>query len=240
MEQESSLSFFELNRRLDKMPEFESSSSGADRKALFGFALLLAAYGASFPITHFVLDKRIQLVALVLVMAVEIGGLCITIWNSRREVLGLRKPVHNFSRQLDHDFPHHFGVLDWLKSQPIELLERHASMSSFRRERLTQKLPLIAGSIPSLGLVPVVVAIYFQVREYAAGRHLGWVDFVAGFLIAVLYIVTWGAALMKSRMEAMDMYLQTALEMKRADTGSGAVGADSSAQANPQPSDPAH
>jgi len=233
MEQESSLSFFELNRRLDEMPEFESSSSGADRKALFGFALLLAAYGASFPITHFLLDKPIQLVALKSVVAVEIVGLCIAAWNSRREVLGLPKPVQNFSRQLDHDFPHHFGVLDWLKSQPIDLLERHASMSSFRRERLTQKLPLVAGSIPTLGLVPVVVAIYFQVREYAAGRHLGWVDFVAGFLVAVLYVVTWGAALMKSRMEAMDMYLQTALDMKRSETVNDAVGTDIGARAHP-------
>jgi hypothetical protein len=113
-------------------------------------------------------------------------------------------------------------------------------MASFRRERFTQKLPLIAGSIPTLGLVPVVVAVYFQVREYAAGRHLGWVDLVAGFLVAVLYLMTWGAALMKSRMDAMDMYLQIALGMKRSDASSETVGPDNTAQANPQPSRPAH
>jgi len=232
MEQESSLSFFELNRRLNEMPEFEAPTPGADRKALYGFSLSLAAYCASFPITHFLLDKQIQLVALTLVVAVEVVGLFITAWYSRGEFLSLREPVQSFSRQLDHDFPHHFHLLDWLKSQPIDLLERHASMARFRRERFTQKLPLIAGSIPTLGVAPVVIAIYFQIREYAAGRHLGWVDFVAGFLVAVLYVVTWGAALMKSRMEAMDMYLQIALDMKRSD--------DNHTQANPQPPHPAH
>lgn len=49
-----------------------------------------------------------------------------------------------------------------------------------------------------------------------------------------------GRRLMKSRMEAMDMCLQTALNMKRSDAGSGIVVADNSAQANPQPSHPVH
>ena len=233
MEQESSLSFVELNRRLDEMPDFESSSPGADRKALLGFALSLAAYFASFLMTHFLSGTQIEPVALAAVVVVEIVGLGITVRHSRREFLGMREPAQHFSRQLDHDFPHHFQLLDWLVSQPIDLLERHASMASFRRERFTQKLPLIAGSIPTLGLVPVVIAVYFQVREYAAGRHLGWVDLVAGFLVAVLYLMTWGSALMKSRMEAMDMYLQIALGMKRSDAASGIVGPDNTAQANP-------
>lgn len=223
MEQESSLSFFELNRRLDAMPDFEASAPGADRKALYGFVLSLIAYGLSFLVTRLPVDAHAQLELLILVVTVEVVGLAITIWYSRRDYLSLRSPILNFSKQLDHDFPHHFELLDWLKNQPLDLLERHASMARFRRERFAQKLPLLAGSIPTLGLVPVVIAVYFQLREYAAGRHLGWVDFVAGFLVAVLYFTAWGAALMKSRIEAMDMYLQMALDMKRSEA-TGACG----------------
>jgi hypothetical protein len=225
MEQESSLSFFELNRRLDAMPEFEASAPGADRKVLYGFALALVAYCASFLVTRLVADPRAQLALLAIVLSVEVIGLCMTIWYSRRDYLSLRKPVLNFSRQLDHDFPYHFELLDWLKGQPFDLLERHASMAKFRRERFTQKLPLIAGSIPTLGLLPVVIAVYFQIREYAAGRHLSWVDFVAGFIVAILYVTAWGAALMKARVEAMDMYLQIALDMKRAEPADNPRGA---------------
>lgn len=225
MEQESSLSFFELNRRLDAMPEFEASAPGADRKALYGFALALVAYCASFLVTRLQLGDRAQLVSLSLVVAIEVVGLCMTIWYSRREFLSFRRPLLNFSRQLDHDFPYHFELLDWLKGQPFDLLERHASMAKFRRERFTQKLPLIAGSIPTLGLVPVVIAVYFQIREYAAGRHLSWVDFVAGFFVAILYLIVWGAALMRSRVEAMDMYLHMALDMKRSELAGDSCGA---------------
>lgn len=221
MEHEGSLSFFELNRRLDAMPQFDAAAPGSTKRALSGFAICLLAYFSSFLIPHLSMPARAQVVALCAAVAVEVVGLCMTAWYSRTEFRGVDKPLVSFARQLDHDLPHHLDLVAWLQSQPLPLLERHVAMARFRRERFSQKLPLIAGSIPTLGLVPVAVALYFQIREFAAGRHPGALDFAAGFIIVLLYFISWISALMKSRLEAMDMYLQLALDAKRAETSVG-------------------
>lgn len=221
MEQESSLSFLELNRRLDAMPDFDGSAPGSSKRSRYGFVLCMLAYSISYLVPHLSLPPRVQLIALCVVVAVEVIGLGMTMWFSRTNFRGVDKPVVHFAKQLDHDLPHHFDVVAWLRSQPLPLLERHASMARFRRDRFTQKLPLIAGGIPTLGLVPVAVALYFQLREFAAGRHPGIMDFAAGFIILVLYFISWISALMKSRLEAMDMYLQLALDAKRTEVSDG-------------------
>ena len=235
MEQEGSLSFFELNRRLNEMPEFDASTPGSTKRTLYGFAISLFAYCCSFLIQHLPLSAEAEVTALCAVVAVEIIGVSMVAWYSRSEFRGVSSPVVNFAKQLDHDLPHHFELIAWLQSQPQHTLERHASMARFRKERFTQKLPLIAGSIPTLGLVPVAVALYFQIRELAAGRHPGIVDFVAGFIIVLLYFISWVSALMKSRLEGMEMYLQTALEAKQEETDMAAR-----SRTSPQPHHHAH
>lgn len=215
MESETSLSFFELSRRLNAMPEFEAVTPASQRRAKLGFALSIIAFCVAFLIARINIPAPVQIVVLYALLAAEIGGICINIWNSRTEFYDLREPLNNFARRLDHDLPHHHELVDWLARQPHRLLERHASMAQFRRERFNQKLPLVAGNMPTLGLLPVVVAIYFQARELAASRHLSWIDFFAGLVIASIYALMWIASLMKSRLEAMDMYLRVALERKR-------------------------
>jgi hypothetical protein len=119
--------------------------------------------------------------------------------------------LEEFSRQLDHDFPHHFEIRNWLLSQPEERLKKYASMAAFRRERYTQKLPMLAGAIPTLGVIPVVVALYFQGRQLLEGRHLSLIDWFFGFALLLFYVLTWTSSITKSRLEAMDMHLQGAL-----------------------------
>ncbi|MDQ0011548.1 hypothetical protein J2T07_003762 [Luteibacter jiangsuensis] len=221
MESETSLSFFELTRRLNAMPEFEAATPASQRRAKLGFAVSIVAFCVAFLITRIGIPASVQIVVLYALLASEIAGICINIWNSRSEFYDLREPLNNFARQLDHDLPHHYELVDWLARQPTRLLERHASMAQFRRERFNQKLPLVAGNIPTLGILPVVVAIYLQAREYAASRHLSWIDFLAGLAIALIYVLTWMVALMKSRLEAMDMYLRIALDQKRSSPSTG-------------------
>ena len=214
MEEEKPLSFSELTRRLNAMPEFQGSTPNSARRTMYGFGTTLAAYCASFLVTRLLSPGLAQIIGLSIVVAIEVAGLCITMWYSRGEFYSLREPLNDFARQLDHDLPHHFELLDWLARQPIHILERHAAMARFRRERFTQKIPLIAGNIPTLGLVPVAIAIYLQMREYAAGRQPSWIDLFAGIIIAMLYMTAWLAALTKARIETLDMYLQRALERK--------------------------
>jgi hypothetical protein len=85
-------------------------------------------------------------------------------------------------------------------------------MATFRRKRYTQKLPMLAGAIPTLGVIPVILAVYFQGRQLIEGRHLSWADWLFGFALRLFYVLTWTSSITKSRLEAMDMHLQGALD----------------------------
>jgi hypothetical protein len=85
-------------------------------------------------------------------------------------------------------------------------------MAAFRRERYAQKLPMLAGAIPTLGIIPVMLAVYFQGRQLIEGRHLSWADWLFGFALLLFYVLTWTSSITKSRLETMDMHLQGALD----------------------------
>ena len=76
---------------------------------------------------------------------------------------------------------------------------------------MDQKLPLLIGGSQLLGILPLGIAAYLQVREIVAGRHIGWLEVVAGLTLAMLYAASWTSALTKARLDAMDMFLQDAV-----------------------------
>ncbi len=210
------LSFSELNRRLTSLPNYDSQSPKADRRATLGLALAGVALALYMLASRLSMPKLVELAVLGSLVCLEFVGIAINTWYTRHQFSSMRSPMKNFALELDHDLPHYHGILDWLQAQPLNDLERHAQMTRFRRERFTQKLPLLAGGVTTLGLIPVILALYLQAKEFVAGRHLTWLDFIAGLLLLLMYGLSWLSALMKSRLEAMDMYLQDALTMKQA------------------------
>jgi len=208
---EDTLTFESLNRRLSSMPDYDTPSLQSRRWSRIGVLTMLLAYLAALIVPRLPINSVTQAALLLTVLVIEVAGLGINIWFTRGEFTSLIRPLEDFSKQLDHDFPHHFEVRNWLISQPEERLEKYASMAAFRRERYTQKLPMLAGAIPTLGVIPVVVAVYFQGRQLIEGRHLSLIDWFFGFALLLFYVLTWTSSLTKSRLEAMDMHLQGAL-----------------------------
>ncbi|QDE40901.1 hypothetical protein FIV34_17630 [Luteibacter pinisoli] len=207
---ETPLSFTELNRRLSAIPDYDSAPPKRRRLPAIGFLVSLLAYAGTLVVAKLPINGKVQVALMLLLLAVEIGGVAINFWFSRREFVSLLRPFEDFAGQLDHDFPYHFQIRTWLIGQPRDVLSKHASMSKYRRERYTQKLPLLAGSISTLGIVPVLVAVYFQGRQILEGHAITWIDGLFGFLLLLFYFLTWTSTLTKSRLEAMDMHLQDA------------------------------
>lgn len=205
------LTFAALNRRLSSMPNYDTPSPTSHRWSRIGTLTVALAYLAALIVPRLPIDGATQTGFLLATLVIEVIGLSVSIWFSRGEYWGLARPLEEFSKQLDHDFPHHFELRNWLIAQPEDRLEKYASMSAFRRERYTQKLPMLAGAIPTLGVIPVVVAIYFQGRQWIEGGHLSWVDWLFGLVLLFFYVLTWTSSITKSRLEAMDMHLQGAL-----------------------------
>lgn len=212
------LTFAELNRRLASLPDYGTPSPASRKWARIGLLTLLLAYLSALVIQHLKLDGMTELVLLIATLAIEIAGLALNVWNTRGEYRGLLRPFEDFANQLDHDLVHHYKIRDWLISQPIETLEKYAGLAAYGRERYTQKLPFLAGSITTLGVVPALVAVYLQGQQIVSGRTLSWFDWAFGLTLLFFYFLTWTSSLTKSRLEAMDMHLQSALARARSVT----------------------
>lgn len=217
------LTFMELNRRLSAMPDYDEAPARSRKLSHIGMLATLLAYLAAVLIQHLPLNESLKLALLVTVLVIECVGLAVHMWNGRGDFMGLVRPFEGLAKQLDHDFPHHFEVREWLVSQPLDRLEKYASMAAFRRERYTQKLPMLAGSVSSLGVIPVLAAVYFQGRQILEGHHLSWIDWIFGFALALFYVLTWTTSLTKSRLEAIDMYLQVATTDLKSQSTSGPI-----------------
>lgn len=206
------LTFASLNRRLSSMPDYDTPSPKSRRWSRIGLLTVALAYLAALVVPRLAIGGVIQAALLLAVLFIEVVGLAMSMWFTRGEFRSVIRPLEDFSKQLDHDFSHHFELRNWLIAQPEDRLEKYASMAAFRRERYTQKLPMLAGAIPTLGVIPVMVAVYFQGRQLIEGHHLSWADWLFGFALLLFYVLTWTSSITKSRLEAMDMHLQGALD----------------------------
>ena len=211
----SKLTFVELNRRLSEMPDYDSGRSSSPRKAKFGLALAVLAFSLSLLVGALPNPGVIHVGIMLLLLVLEILGIALNFWHTRQEFYSMRAPIRDFARQLDHDIEHYFELIDWLAGMPLATLERYAAMTAFRRERFNQRLPLLFGNTLTLGVIPVFVAIYLQAQQYVQGKPLGLVDALAGLVLSLLYALSWMSAMMKSRLEAMDMYLREAIALKQ-------------------------
>lgn len=217
--QPSQLTFSELNRRIGASRPDDTSVISKSRSVQVGAAVTLTA-GVLLITAPMWLDHIYLLLLQKILLAVQLTGAGIVFWLLRSSYREFIRPYAAFAEQLDADKQAHFDIIDWLLSHPRSELSQIASMCSFRRERLKLKLPLFAGSIPKLGFIPVIAALYLQAREFAAGRTLTWVDSFFLVLIGGLYLLTWSLTALNSRLECMDMYLQAALDqLKESDEG---------------------
>ena len=204
------LSFVELNRRIESSPDVSLRRVRRPRLARWTFAIGIAAalvgYGCQW-LSVAPATKLAVIGSLLVLEIVALGTHLLLTWS----VTFSPTPVRDFAVELDAGIPHYFVILNWLKSQPSDVLTRHAAVARYRKERIESRTPLMFGNIQNLGLLPVLVAVYLQVREVTAGRHIGLAEFVVAAAIAGLYFASWLTSLVKGRLDSMDALLQEAL-----------------------------
>ncbi|MET4674960.1 MULTISPECIES: hypothetical protein [unclassified Luteibacter] len=205
------LTFESLNQRLSTMPDYDAPTQSSRQWSRIAITIAALSYLAALGIPRLPIDGGTQAILLLAFLVVEVVGLTMSMWMTRGEFRTMFRPMEELSKQLDHDFDYHFSLRTWLMEQPEDRLRKYASMAAFRRERYAQKLPMLAGAIPTLGIIPVLVAIYFQGRQLLEGGHLSVVDWLFGFALLLFYVLTWTSSIAKSRLDAIDMHLQGAL-----------------------------
>ena len=123
----------------------------------------------------------------------------------------------------DHDLAQLRALRTWLQTFPRAELEEHRDFARFAHERLGSKLALLIGGIERAGILPVLVAAFFLLREIdgLGVASLADVPLWQGVLAPFL-VITWGIGVIAVRMRLTHalyaMVLTDALESHEANT----------------------
>lgn len=223
MTEVTELSFRELNHRIETAPDV--SANQVRRPRLARWCLIIGAIAAlvGFACQWLPVAPSTMLASMAFFLVIELVSLGTHFFLTWSATFS-RTPLRDFADELDKGSLTFVDIMTWLKAQPLDALARHAAVARYRKERIEQRMPLVFGSIQSLGLLPVLIAVYLQVHEITAGRHLGLAEVVVGSAIAGLYYGAWSTSLLKVRLDSMDAFLQAALLEVSAEGGESVVG----------------
>lgn len=207
------LTFTEFNARIDALPVHPSLSTTIRKNTYRGFAIAATGSLLSLLCTKLLPNNQLYTAVLsILFLVVELVGIVVvaiselphrwpSIANERRQ----------FAEALDHDLPHHLGLLEWLQSFPRERLQQLSEYASCRHERMQQKLPLFIGNIEKLGLLPVIAALYLQFKDLRWPPHPSWLDIALIFILIVGYATSLLQFTVRLRLQLYDVLLKNAL-----------------------------
>jgi hypothetical protein len=208
-------SFAEFNRRIDQLPDFEDQNKPTSCLAKHAWWVAGVSFLIGTAFTRLPLPPKVQLIGAAAALLVEVSFIGIQVWfTARHDIPGIVSPKREFACKLDFDLEHHYELLGWLEQMPTAVLTRYRDFTKYRRARMEQKLPLLIGNVQMLGVLPLVVAIFLQVRDFHKNHHIGLIEGLASLVLAFFYFLCWSMAVVKQRLDAMDMLLEEAMRLK--------------------------
>lgn len=185
----------------------------------YGVGLLAAVIGLLGALIFNLLfqdDVTIWFVALCLLL--EIGGLLSgSFLTIRREFRGFTQPRLSHAKEMDADFGHWKSLVQQLRGFPREQREERLRFVSSLRSNMIERMGIMYGGLQRLGPFPLLVALYFQFRNWKWGdwAALFDVNLLAGLLIATLitlYLLGWVLIGQRIRLDTYVNLLEASLQ----------------------------
>lgn len=158
---------------------------------------------------------QLSVVALIL----ELAGLATSlVCMFRREWRGFRRPYAVFSHELDQAFHHYVRLVASLRVHPRLELQRRLRYLKARKASLAYRTGLFSGNMERLGVLPILVVLYVQFKDWRFGDWAStWnnVHLVGGLILWALllaYLGSWWLIRLQSRLDVYEALLAEALE----------------------------
>ncbi|WP_342315678.1 hypothetical protein [Lysobacter sp. FW306-1B-D06B] len=139
----------------------------------------------------------------------EIGGLGLSVFlQIRRELPSFVRPRETHAAEMDVDFARWQDVVHELRRFPRAERESRLRFITTLRLHMGERMGMLFGGIQRLGVFPVLVALYFQFRDWKWGDWAGAFDvnLLAGLLVwamLLLYAGGWLLVGLRSRLDSM-------------------------------------
>lgn len=210
------LTFVALNARIDALPRSPEDSTILSRKAKWGFAT--ATTGALLALLSVkLLPNNATYTAILgsLGVVVEVVGIVVAaLSQAPKQWPTFASERREFAAELDFDLPNHLGLVDWLRTFPLEQREKLSEFITYRHARMKEKLPMLTGSLEKLGFLPVIIALYLQFKDMHWPPHPSWLEIGLIFVLVFGYWLSVLQISVRLRLQLYEILLSKALTQK--------------------------
>jgi len=200
----------------------DQSRAGPVERWSFIIGFLGAGFGMLFGT---VLNGKAALVCATTGLVVELIGFAIfAILQIKRELPGFRHPYAAHAAQMEQEFHQYQGIVAALRVFPLEQRRQRETFIRDRRTNMHERLGLFTGGMERLGIMPVLLALYLQFKDWRWGDwsvlgKITIVQSVLAFLLLFAYALSWHLIRLRVRVQTYEQLLGEANRQDNAVSG---------------------
>jgi len=200
---------FEAKVAAASRDEYVSGSGGWPR--IWIWAMVVGALLAMVPTKLFQPSWAVVTVGGIGLM-IEVAGVIGFFIFQLRDVWPMLRNRHvQFARELEVDYVSYVEIVSWLRCFDSANLHAHLTYLRGRRDAMQKRLGLFTGGQQLLGVLPVLAALYIQVREMVWPPHISFLEGLIAFMLILAFSVGWLAVTQKLRLDLYECLLSDAL-----------------------------
>ncbi|WP_029218857.1 hypothetical protein [Xanthomonas cassavae] len=133
----------------------------------------------------------------------------------KREWPGFRRPYADHAELMEREFHQYQSIVAALRRFPLEQRRRREAFMRDRRTNMHDRLGLFTGGMEKLGFMPVLLALYLQLKDWRLG---GWavlskitlIQGVLAFTLLFAFAMSWHLIRLRTRVQSYEQLLAEA------------------------------
>ncbi|WOB50716.1 hypothetical protein NYR97_04760 [Xanthomonas hydrangeae] len=149
-------------------------------------------------------------------LAVELAGFLVYgVLSFKREWPSFRRPYADHAELMEREFHQYQLIVASLRSFPLEQRRRREAFMRDRRTNMHDRLGLFTGGMEKLGFMPVLLALYLQLKDWRLGDWtvLSKITLIQGVLALTLlfaFAMSWHLIRLRIRVQSYEQLLAEA------------------------------
>ncbi|WDJ06721.1 hypothetical protein [Xanthomonas campestris] len=149
-------------------------------------------------------------------LAVELTGFLVySALSFKREWPSFRRPYADHADQIEREFHHYQSIVASLRRFPLEQRRRREAFIRDRRTNMHDRLGLFTGGMEKLGFMPVLLALYLQLKDWRFGdwavlSKITLTQGVLAFILLFAFAMSWHLVRLRIRVQSYEQLLAEA------------------------------
>ncbi|WAH65088.1 hypothetical protein [Xanthomonas hortorum] len=191
----------------------EQSRAGPVERWSLAIGLIGAGVGI---LAGVLLDGRTGVYLAAAGLAVELTGFLVYgVLSFKREWPSFRRPYADHADQIEREFHQYQSIVASLRRFPLEQRRRREAFIRDRRTNMHDRLGLFTGGMEKLGFMPVLLALYLQLKDWRFGdwavlSKITLTQGVLAFILLFAFAMSWHLVRLRIRVQSYEQLLAEA------------------------------